>query len=76
MTFHDATAEAECEVKLGFPSDGSMKPIEIKEIKITNRWDICIDVSDAEVTEEDITDYGEDEWRAEQAEILADYHNH
>lgn len=76
LTFHDASAEAECEVRLGFPSDGSMKPIEIKEIKITNRWDICIDVSEAEVVEEDITDYGEDEWRAEHAEALAEYHNH
>lgn len=65
MTFYDASAEAECEVRLGFPSDGSMKPVEIKEIRVTNKWDICIDASDAEVTEEDITDYGDDEWRTE-----------
>lgn len=76
MTFRHASAEAECEVKLGFPSDGSMKPIEIKEVRITNKWNISIDVSDADVTEEDITDYCEDEWRAEQAENLAEYHNH
>lgn len=76
MTFQDASAEAECEVKLGFPADGSMNPIEIKEVRITNKWDICIDVSDADVTYEDITDYGEDAWRAEQAEALEGYHNH
>ena len=76
MTFRDASAESECEVRLGFPSDGSMTPVEIKEIRLTNKWDISIDVSDADVTEEDITDYGEDDWRAEQAEALAEYHNH
>jgi len=76
ITFQDASAEAECEVRLGFPADGSMNPIEIKNVRITNKWDISIDVSEADVTEEDITDYGEDEWRAEQAEALAEYHNH
>jgi hypothetical protein len=76
MTFQEASAEAECEVRLGFPADGSMNPIEIKDVRITNKWDICIDVSEADVTYEDITDYGEDAWRAEQAEALAEYHNH
>ena len=76
MSFQNASAEAECEVRLGFPADGSMNPIEVTDVRITNKWDICIDVSEAEVTEEDITDYGEDEWRAEQAEALAEYHNH
>ena len=76
MHFHDASAEVECEVRLGFPADGSMKPIEIQSVRITNKRDICIDVSDAEVTYEDITDYGEDAWRAEQAEALEGYHNH
>lgn len=76
VTFQDASAEVECEVRLNFPADGSMKPIEIKEVRITNKWDIGIDISDAEVEEEDVTDYGEDDWRAEQAEALAEYHNH
>ena len=76
MHFHDASAEVECEVRLGFPDDGSMKPIEIQSVRITNKRDICIDVSDAEVTYEDITDYGEDAWRAEQAEALQEYHSH
>lgn len=67
MTFKEASAEVECEVRLGFPSVGSMKPVEIKEVKIINKWDICIDVSDAETEEEDITDYGEDDWYEEQA---------
>lgn len=66
MTFKDASAEVECEIRLGFPADGSMSPVEIKDVKITNKWDICIDVSDAETEEEDITDYGEDDWYEEQ----------
>lgn len=76
MNFQDASAEVECEVRLGFPADGSMKPVEIQSVRITNKLDICINVSDAEVTEEDITDYGEDDWRAEQAEALEGYYNH
>jgi len=76
MRFHDASAEVECEVRLGFPADGSMKPIEIQSVRITNKRDICIDVSEAEVAYEDITDYGEDAWRAEQAEAFEEYHNH
>jgi hypothetical protein len=76
MHFQDATAEVECEVRLGFPADGSMKPIEIQNVRITNKRDVCIDVSEAEVTYEDITDYGEDAWYAEQAEALEGYHNH
>ena len=58
MTFKNAFAEAECEIRLGFPADGSMNPIEIKNVRITNKWDICVDVSEADVTYEDITDYG------------------
>jgi len=61
-TFSDASAEVECEVRFGFPGDGSMSPIEIKGVKVTNKWDICIDTSEADVTEEDITNYGEDDW--------------
>ena len=58
------------------PADGSMSPVEIKSVRITNKWDISIDVSEAEVQEEDITDYGENDWRAEQAEALEEYHKH
>ena len=76
MHFQDASAEVECEVRLGFPADGSMKPIEIQNVRITNKRDVCIDISEAEVTYEDITDYGEDSWYAEQAEALEGYHNH
>lgn len=76
MHFQDASAEVECEVRLGFPADGSMKPIEILSVRLTNKRDICIDVSKAAVTEEDITDYGEDDWRAERDEVLEGYYNH
>ena len=75
MTFENAAAEVECEVRLSFPSDGSMKPIEIDNVRITNRWDICLDVSESETTEEDITNYGEDDWRAERDEALEEYHS-
>ena len=76
MTFENAAAEVECEVRLSFPSDGSMKPIEIDNVRITNRWDICLDVSESDTTEEDITNYGEDDWRAERDEALEEYYKH
>lgn len=75
-SFNGASAEVECEVRLTFPSDGSMKPIEIDCVRITNKWDIEIDISEAETTHEDITDYGEDDWRAEHDEALEEYHKH
>ena len=62
MGFEDASAEIECEVRLSFPADGSMKNINVDDVKIVSRGDIRIDVSEAETTEEDITDYGDDEW--------------
>lgn len=60
MEFSNAAAEVECEVRLKFPTNGSIKPTEIQGIRLTNRWDISIDISKAETTEEDITDYGRD----------------
>lgn len=75
-SFNNASAEVECEVRLTFPSDGSMKPIEIDCVRITNKYDIEIDISEAETTDEDITDYGEDDWRAEHDEALEEYHKH
>ena len=76
MYFEDASAEIDCEVRLGFPSDGSMNPIEINDIRITNKWDICLDVSEAEIREEDITNYWEDDWYTEQNQALEEYHRH
>ncbi len=64
--FEDASAEAECEVRLTFPADGSMKNIAVKDVRMTNKWDICIDTTDAITSEEDITDDGDDSyWRME-----------
>ena len=54
--FWDASAEAECEVRLSFPADGSMRNIVVQEVRITNKWDISIDTSNADTSEEDITD--------------------
>ncbi|MBE6977866.1 MAG: hypothetical protein E7438_04405 [Ruminococcaceae bacterium] len=58
--FEDASAEAECEVCLDFPADGSMKNIVVRDVRMTNKWDISIDTTDAITSEEDITG-GEDD---------------
>ena len=64
--FEDASAEAECEVRLTFPADGSMKNIVVQNVRMTNKWDICIDTTDAITSEEDITDDDDDSyWRME-----------
>ena len=76
ISFENAFAEAECEVRLSFPADGSMKPITINEVRVTNKWAIDIDTSFGSFSVEDITDYGEDDWRAEMAEAMEAYHNH
>lgn len=76
MHFKDAFAEVECEVRLNFPADGSMKPIVIDNVRVTNKWDIEISTRFGSFSIEDITDYGEDDWRAEMAEALEAYHNH
>ena len=65
LQFYGASAEVECEVRLNFPSDGSITPVDIESVRITNKYDICLDTSEAETTEEDITDYCEDDWRTE-----------
>lgn len=76
MSFKDAIANVECEVQLDFPSDGSMNPITVNNVRITNKWDISLDVSNAETNEEDITDYDGFDWRSEQAETLEEYYKH
>lgn len=66
----------ECEIRINFSGDGSFSSIELETIKLLNRWDISLSLEDAETTEKDITDYGEDEYRAEQAEALEEYYRH
>ena len=41
-----------------------------------NKWDIAVDLADADTTEEDITDYGEWDYLADQADAQEDYFNH
>jgi len=59
--FEDASAETECEVRLDFPADGSMKNINVSDVRLTNKWDISIDTTDAITSEEDITSGGDDD---------------
>lgn len=58
MEFQNASAEVECEIRLSFPPDGNLKSAEVKNIRLTNKWDISLDVSEADTSEEDITEYG------------------
>ena len=76
LDFYHASAEVDCEVKIKFSSDGSFSDIELVSIKLLNKWDIDLELEDAEVEERDITDYGEDEYRAEQAESSEEYYHH
>ena len=65
IIFQSASAEVECEVRLNYPPDGSMSPVSIDSVRITNKYDICLDIDGAEVTSEDITEYGEEALYAE-----------
>ena len=76
LDFYHASAEVDCEVKIKFSSDGSFSDIELVSIKLLNKWDIDLELEDAEIEERDITDYGEDEYRAEQAESSEEYYHH
>lgn len=76
LDFINALANVECEIRINFSGDGSFSSIELETIKLLNRWDISLSLENAETTEKDITDYGEDEYRAEQAEALEEYYRH
>ena len=58
LEFHNASAEVECEVRLSLPPEGNLKSTEVENVRLTNKWDISLDVSEADTSEEDITEYG------------------
>ena len=76
MEFRNALAEVNCEVRIHFADDGSFSQAELDSVKLINKWDIALNLDEAETIEKDITDYGEDDYRAEQAEAMENFYNH
>lgn len=76
LAFRNALANVDCEIRISFSGDGSLSKIELKSTKLLNRWDISLSLDEAETEENDVTDYGEDDYRAEQAEALEEYFRH
>lgn len=76
LDFNHALANVDCEVKIKFSDDGSFSDIKLVSTKLLNKWDITLNLEGAETVERDITDYGEDEYRAEQAEAREEYYQH
>lgn len=76
LKFQNALAEVDCEVRIDFADDGSLSQVELASVKLINKWDISLHLDEAETIEEDITDYGEDDYRAEQAEAMEDFYKH
>ena len=76
LEFQNASAEIDCEVRINFVNDGSFATIFLESVKITNKWDITLNLENAKISEQDITDYGEDDYLAEQAEALEEYYKH
>lgn len=74
LTFQNALAEVDCEVEINFSDDGSLSQVELSSVKLINKWDIPLNLDEAETTEKDVTDYGEDEYRAEQAEAMENFY--
>lgn len=76
LDFINALANVECEIRINFSGDGSFSTIELETVKLLNKWDISLSLEEAEIVENDITDYGEDDYLAEQAEALEEYYRH
>ena len=76
LDFHHALADVDCEIRINFSENGSLSEIELVSAKLLNKWDISLSLDEAQTEETDITDYGEDDYRAEQAEALEEYYKH
>lgn len=76
VDFVGASALVNCEIQIDFTPDGSTYQSRITRVKTVNRWDIALNLDNAEVFKEDITDYGEHEYRADQGDAQEDYFNH
>lgn len=76
LDFRNALADVDCEIRINFSGDGSLSKIELVSTKLLNKRDINLRLDKAETEETDITDYGEDDYRAEQDEALEEYYKH
>lgn len=76
LDFRNALANVDCEIRINFSDDGRLSTIELISTKLLNKWDISLSLDEAETEEKDVTDYGEDDYRAEQAEALEQYYRH
>ena len=54
----------------------SLSQVKLASLKLINTQDISLNLDEAETIEEDITDYGENDYLAEQAEAMEDYYKH
>ncbi len=68
LEFQNALAEVDCEVGIDFSDDGSLSQAELSSVKLINEWNIPLRLDEAETTKKDVTDYGEADYLAEQAE--------
>jgi len=76
LDFLNALADIDCEIKINFSDDGTLSKVKLVSTKLLNKWDISLSLDKAKVEEKDITDYGEDDYRAEQDEALEEYYKH
>ena len=76
LDFQNALADIDCEIKINFSDDGTLSKVKLVSTKLLNKWDISLSLDKAKVEEKDITDYGEDDYRAEQDEALEEYYKH
>lgn len=76
LTFQNALAEVDCEVEINFSDDGSLSQVELSSVKLINKWDIPLNLDEAETIENDVTDYGEDDYRTEQTEAMENFYRH
>ena len=78
LDFYHASADVDCEVKISFSDDGSLSNIKLVSTKLLNKWDIDLDLEEAEIEERNMVDYSEceDEYRTERAEAQEEYYRH
>lgn len=76
LDFRNAIATVDCEISIEFSDDGSLSNIKLESAKLLNKWDISLNLDEAEVEEKDIPDYSEDDFLAEQAEAAEEFYKH
>lgn len=76
LDFRNAIATVDCEISIEFSDDGSLSDIKLASVKLLNKRDISLNLDEAEVEEKDTTDYGKDDFLAEQAEAAEEYYKH